>query len=139
MQAHTRTHTLLCAHPYSVSANYHRQRKKRGRRREKYDGRGSVSAYTEECLPQMREGRVQLNTCPVTQTCATGCCPIFEIGRHRHRQCLACSSSDQCKVTIQNIQMPVFHIWHLRSVVTFSRVTLPSRDSFAMSEDTTYD
>lgn len=77
-----------------------------------------MSAYTEECLPQMRERRVQLNTCPVTQTCATGLLIAPpKIGHHHYLHSFARSSADPGKV--QNIQMAVFHK-AVRSRVTFS-------------------
>lgn len=71
-----------------------------------------MSAYTEECLPQMSEGRVQRNTCPVTQTCATGSLIAPpKIGHHHHLCCFDCFSVDRGKVNIENIQMALFHIW----------------------------
>ncbi len=72
-----------------------------------------MSAYTEECLPQMSEGRVQRNTCPVTQTYVTALLIAPpKIGRHHHHlRYFACSSADQGKVNIQNVQMALFHIW----------------------------
>lgn len=73
-------------------------------------GGGSVSAYTEKFLPEMSEGRVQRNTCPVTQTYAAGLL-IAPPKIGHHLCCIACSSADQGKVNIQNIQMALFHIW----------------------------
>lgn len=76
-------------------------------------GGGSVSAYTEECLPQLSKGRAQRNTCPVTQTYVTRLLiapPKIE-HHHHHLLCFACSSADQEKVNISNVQMAPFHIW----------------------------
>lgn len=106
------THAFLCAHPYPEWANHQSPRKEKGRRRENCNGRGSVSAYTEECLPKMREEKVQCNTCPVTQTYATELLIAPpKIGHHHHLCCFACPSEDQGNVNIQNIQMALFHIW----------------------------
>lgn len=72
-------------------------------------GRGS---YAQECLPEMSEERVQSHTCPVTQTYATELLIAPpKIGHHLLLCCFACSSADQGKVNIQNIQMALFHIW----------------------------
>lgn len=116
LNTHTCMHTLLCAHPHPEWANHHRkakvEREWEGEGERNMMGRGSVSAYTEECLPQMSEGRVQRNTCPVTQTYVTRLLIAPpKIGRYHHLRCFACSSADQGKVNIQNIQMAVFHIW----------------------------
>ena len=63
---------------------------------------GSGSAYTEECLPQMREGRVQHNTCPVTQTYVTGLLIAPpKIGHRHYLCCFACPSAGQGKVNIE--------------------------------------
>lgn len=56
-------------------------------------GGGSVSAYTEECLPEMNRGS-NVNTCPVTQTYASELLIAPpKIGHSHHLCCFACSSA----------------------------------------------
>lgn len=112
---HTQAHFCTPTHAHSGPTIIAKgESEGEGERERNMMGGGSVSAYTEECLAQMSEGRVQHNTCPVTQTYVTGLLiapPKIGHHHHHHLHCFACSSADQGKVNIQNVQMALFHIW----------------------------
>lgn len=111
-ETRTCTHTNFCVPTHNQSGLTIEGESERERERNMTGG-GSVSAYTEECLPQMSKGWVQCNTCPVTQTYVTGLLIVPPKIGHRdaHLHHFAHSSTDQGKVNIKNVQMARFHIW----------------------------